>query len=253
MADRAPAQILEERAAKWRRAAAICWRIGAACGLVAASLYLLLTLTGSRTHAAGPAVAARSAPPIAPHAPKTEITGQQDLALPPPTGYTGGVLTGYPRSTAGATAAAYGYSRIASGLDVEGTLQAIQSISDPASGWFTGHRAAMADSLVAQRRGLGLPPQGPAGMAQLTVEPASYRIEHVTADSATVLTLNILSAESAEGTMTSGTLVLRWVLHWNGSRWLVTAPYSSAADDRIAVTPLTSAAESVGWKVARGG
>src|SRR5689334_9672810 len=44
-----------------------------------------------------------------------------DLALPASTGSVNGVPTGYPQSLAGAVAAAYGYSRVATGLDVEAT------------------------------------------------------------------------------------------------------------------------------------
>jgi hypothetical protein len=255
MSGRSPVRVLNDPK-RWNRVGIICARISLACGAVGALLYVLLSVTASHAHTA---TTSRPIPVQLPTTPSPAAATQPsrpaapDLVLPQPTGYSNGVPTGYPKTQAGAVAAAYGYSRIATGLDVQATLAAIQSISDPASGWFRPHRAAMADSLVAQRKELGLPAEGPAGMALLNVAPASYRVEHTAPDAVTVLTLNLLSAESTEGTMTSGSLVLRWALHWNGSSWLVTAPYSSSGDDRLAVTPLTSQAENAGWKVATGG
>ncbi|MGQ0631956.1 MAG: hypothetical protein ACT4P1_13035 [Sporichthyaceae bacterium] len=176
------------------------------------------------------------------------------LVLPQPTGYDGAVPLGYPRSRPGAIAAAYGYSRISTGLDVAATLDTVEALADPQAGWFPRQRDTLADGLVEQRRGLGLPPIGPTQSASLTITPSGHQIVgDPTANAVTVLTLNLLSATGADGTRTSGVVVLRWDLRWGGERWLATRMYSDERDDKLALTPLTSAAKAMGWQVARGG
>lgn len=131
-------------------------------------------------------------------------------------------------------------------------------MADPAAGWFAAERDRLADGLVAQRAGLGLPAVGPAGVASVTVTPSGYLRRDVTGpalapESLTVLTLNVVSAVAADATRTTGTVVLRWALRWDGDRWLATELYSDDHDDDLAVTPLTSEARAAGWEVARGG
>lgn len=228
------------------------------CSIAAASVIAAAVSTmansghdGDRTSAARPV----APPPVTASVPPSdEPSTTGPIHLPQPTSYVDGVPTGYPRTIAGAIAAAYGYSRVASGLDVETTLGAVEAFADPAAEWFAPARATLADGLVAQRRELGLAPVGSTGSANLTVTPTAYRVEDSSdLDSPTVLTLNVLSAVSADGARTSGVVVLRWPLRWDGTRWLVTGIYSSPDDAALAVTPSTTQAQHVGWKVARGG
>lgn len=206
--------------------------------------------------------AARTTDGAAPTAPTAQVPRPLEepvddvraLALPQPTAYLDGVPIGYPRTTAGAVAAAYGYSRIASGLDIDLTLRAIELIADPTAGWFGRARTELADGLVAQRRGLGLAAVGSPAGASLTITPAGYQvIDQATPGQVHVLTLNVVSARATDGTRTSGTVVLDWKLRWDGQRWRATAPYDGDAHDAIAVTPLTTAARDAGWQVAHGG
>lgn len=186
-------------------------------------------------------------------APATD-TAPTVLVLPQPTAYDGAVPLGYPRSLPGVIAAAYGYSRISTGLDVAATLDNVEALADSRAGWFPRQRATLADGLVEQRRGLGLAPIGPTQSASLTVTPSGHQVVgDPTNTAATVLTLNLLSATAADGTRTSGVVVLRWELRWDGERWLTTRMYSDERDDELAVTPLTSRAMAMGWQVARGG
>ena len=176
------------------------------------------------------------------------------LSLPQPTAYEGAVPIGYPRSEFGAIAAAYGYSRVASGVDVAATLDAIGSMADPSSGWFARERDSLADGLVEQRRGLGLPPTGPAMSAALSVTPSGYQVlGRSTANEVRVLTLNVISASGIDGARTTGVVVLDWALRWDGLRWMATRMFSNNEYDALAVTPLTSEARSLGWQVAQGG
>ncbi len=176
------------------------------------------------------------------------------LDLPQPTGYVHGVPVGYPRTVPGAVAAAYGYSRRATGLNVDETLRAIEVMADPTAGWFEHQRSDLADSVVSQREGLGLAPVGPTGSAMVSTTPAGYQIRgQPTQTSVTVLTLNIASTVAANGERTSDVIVLRWPLRWDGSRWRVTELYVNRADEKYKATPLTSEASAKGWKVARGG
>lgn len=196
-------------------------------------------------------IAATTAAPAGPVAPASRT---EALSLPQPTGYDGPVPLGYPRSVAGAIAAAYGYSRISTGVDIEPTLRSVEAIADPATGWFPRERDRLADGLVEQRRGLGLPPVGPTGAASITVTPSAYQLlGEPAATSVTVLTLNIVSAAATDGARTSGVVVLHWALRWDGTRWLATQLYSDDQHDDLAVTPLTSQARALGWQVARGG
>lgn len=224
----------------------------AAITLAAAAVAAVVAATGRGPDAAKPDA---PTPPVAAQLPAPEApTGSETLYLPQPTGYTDGVPTGYPHTLPGAVAAAYGYSRIASGLDVETTLQTVEAFVDPASGWFPRARGKLADGLIAQRRDLGLPTVGPVGSASLTVAPAGYQFLGAPgSDAPTVLTLNVLSAVAADGTRTSGVVVLRWPLRWAGEQWLVTGMYSAPQDAALAVTPSTTQAQAQGWQVARGG
>jgi hypothetical protein len=206
---------------------------------------------GSGAGAASPVVPPAELPPIAPDLPSAE---RGVLVLPQPTGYEGAVPIGYPRSEAGAVAAAYGYSRLASGVDVAATLVAIGTMADPQSGWFSRERDSLADGLVEQRQGLGLPSTGPAMSAALSVTPSGYQIlgrPHAT--EVRVLTLNVISASGVDGTRTTGVVVLDWALRWDGLRWVVTRMFSNSDHDELAVTPLTSEARALGWQVAQGG
>lgn len=192
--------------------------------------------------------------PTAPESPPVSAPASEALVLPQPTSYNGIVPLGYPQSVPGAVAAAYGYSRIATGLDVEATLHAIEKLADPATAWYGRQRDALADGLVEQRRSLGLPPVGPVTSASLSVTPSGYQLlGRATSGTASVLTLNIVSATATDGTRTSGTVVLRWDLRWDGVRWLATRMYSDSEHDALAVTPLTSQARALGWQVATGG
>jgi hypothetical protein len=178
---------------------------------------------------------------------------QQWVELPQPTTYVNGVPVGYPRSSVGAIAAAYGYSRIASGLDVEATLRAIEFMADPSGAWFPRQRDELGDGLVAQRTALGLSAVGPTAGASLTITPASYQLLSNGAGQAHVLTLNIVSGIAVDGARTSGTVVLDWALRWIGDRWRVVAPYDGGDHDTLAVAPMTSAARALGWQEASGG
>jgi hypothetical protein len=178
-----------------------------------------------------------------------------DLTLPPATSTMNGVPIGYPQSLPGAVAAAYGYSRVATGLDVQATLRVVDTLADPAVGWFDQARRDEASAgLVAQRKKLGLPAAGPVGPAALTVTPAGYQLVGTpTPTAATVLTLNVVSMTATNAVKSTGLLVYRWTLRWNGTRWVTTTVYVNDADQRLAVTPFTPQARSVGWSVAHGG
>jgi hypothetical protein len=218
-------------------------------GLVLAFVSVMSTTSQSRT-AAAPLPVPLAAPPASA---SDSTAASEELALPQPIGYQSGVPVGYPNTQAGAIGAAFGYSRVATGLDIPATLQAIDTMSDKASGWFPATRRLIADGLIAQRHSLGLPPAGSPGMALINVDPSAYRVDASAPGTATVLTLNTVSTESATGVMTTGTIVFRWVMRWDGTRWLVTHSFLSDADAKLAVAPYTSGAQSLGWKAARGG
>lgn len=221
-----------------------------AAATLAVSVVVVATADRDGPRSAAPPVpSARASVPMPASPPSAET-----MYLPQPSGYVDGVPTGYPHSLPGAVGAAYGYSRIASGLDVEATLQAVEAFADPVARWFSGARGRLADGLTAQRRDVGLPAVGPVGSASLTVTPAGYQLDGTPGpDALTVLTLNVLSAVAADGTRTSGVVVLRWPLRWDGKRWLVTGMYSAPQDAARAVTPSTTQAQAQGWLVARGG
>jgi hypothetical protein len=244
-----PAQAVR-RSRGWAPVALLVGSVATVVLLLAGAVVALTSATGTNTsdHAIAPL-----AVPVDPGAPSSTQDGGTDLILPQPTTYTGGIPTGYPNTQAGAVAAAYGYSRIATGLDVAATLRTAESIADPSSGWFLRERSRMADGLVAQRKTLGLPATGPTGMALVTVTPSGYRVDPSPSGMLTVLTLNVVDTETADGTMGTGTIVFRWNLRWDGARWVVTKPYLDPGDAASAVAPLTSAAEAKGWKAARGG
>jgi hypothetical protein len=184
---------------------------------------------------------------------QVQATPRERLELPQPTSYVRGVPVGYPHSTDGAIAVAYGYSRIASGLDVDATLAAIEFMADASGDWFGRDRGGLADGLVAQRTGLGLSAVGPATGASFSITPAGYELLDDGAGQVRVLTLNIVSAVAVTGARTSGTVVLDWKLRWIGDRWRVVAPYDSRDHDALAVAPMTSAARAAGWQEASGG
>lgn len=202
------------------------------------------------------AVAAAPHPVAASEAPSGGRPAVAPMKLPQPTGHLGAVPTGYPQTLQGAVAAAYGYSRIATSLDAATALRTVDTIADPASGWFNQakHDEAVA-GVIAQRQKLGLAPAGPTGGASLAVTPSGYQIlRGPTSTAANVLTLNIISLVAADGTTTSsGLLVYRWALRWDGNRWRASAVYLTDADQTLAVTPLTAAARGKGWREADGG
>ncbi|WP_344607081.1 hypothetical protein [Sporichthya brevicatena] len=223
---------------------------------VVAVIVLASTNDGVDRELDPPSAAATSTPVVEPTPPAAEAgVSARTLALPQPTHYEGGVPRGYPNTVVGAIAAAYGYSRLASGLDLDATLTAIEAMADPEAGWFATERSAMADGLVAQRAGLGLPPVGPAGTVSLTLTPAGYQVldREAGAGTATVLTLNLVSARATDGTRTTGPVVLEWNLRWDGTRWLVTSRYDRGTHEHLARIPLTTQAEAAGWKAASGG
>lgn len=230
--------------------------LGAGALLLAAAVMVALSIavirmTGSDHRAAtgSLAIAPAAAGPVA----ASERAPEPDLVLPQPTSYAGGIPSGFPRTDAGAVAAAYGYSRIATGLDVNTTLRTLEALSDPTSGWFLRSRAQIADGLVAQRKSLGLPANGPVGRALIDVHPSGYRIDRSADGGATVLTLNVVDTQRTDGTSATGTVVFRWALRWDGTRWLTTQTYLDDSYAPLAVTPMTSQAVAKGWKVARGG
>lgn len=231
---------------------------GMAAGAFALVLLLGITALIVRGGLNDPQAVTPEAPPV----PSVEATAARPpsvpsevLELPQPTGYVDGVPVGYPRTTAGAIAAAYGYSRIASGLDIDATLRVIEAMADPRVGWFDAERAALMEGLAAQRLGLGLPAVGSPAAGSFTITPAGYqRRNDVTAPADfRVLTLNVVSATAADGTRTSGSVVLDWNLWWDGERWRVVAPYDGNDHDALAVAPLTAEARAAGWLVAHGG
>jgi hypothetical protein len=238
---------------RWTPVAAIIGAVALGLALIAGLILAAASLVSVSGHTT-PATAPLTVPLAVPAVPQADHAAPAtDLTLPQPTGYQDGVPVGYPNTQAGAVAAAYGYSRIATGLDVPATLRVIEAMSDPASGWFNRARGQIADGLVAQRRSLGLPSAGSPGMALINVSPSSYRVESTEVGALTVLTLNTVSTESADGTMGTGTMVFRWALRWDGARWLATRSYLEETDAKLAVAPFTSAAEALGWKAARGG
>lgn len=259
--DPATVELLGGRPKRWPAvlAAAVVTAVGAAAVAGALALW---SVAGDTERSEAATQADQRAAPAEPPAPAIDPAmaprAEAVLTLPQPTGHEGDVPLGYPRSVAGAVAAAYGYSRLATGLDVDRTLRAVEALADPAAGWFPAERDRLADGLVAQRAGLGLAAVGPAGGASVTVTPSSYQVRDragpaLAGDSLTVLTLNVVSAVAADATRTTGTVVLRWALRWDGDRWLATELYSDDRHDDLALTPLTSAARSAGWEVARGG
>lgn len=232
----------------------IAMALGAALlvlGLLVALLVTTVTIVGtgkhSEQHTAQVPVPLQAPPSIVSEVPS------DDLALPQPTGYADGIPAGYPNTQLGAVAAAYGYSRIATGLDVQATLRTLEHLADPTTDWFARSRAEIADGLVDQRKDLGLPPTGSAGMALINVTPSAYRVETTGPRGVTVLILNQVSAESTNGAMTSGTVVFRWALRWDGARWVVGERFTDPRDDKLAAVPFTSTAAANGWKAARGG
>lgn len=236
-------------------------RIALAAGVstaVAAGLFALLlsalSLIGSDESTGRDAAHTQPPAPAAPAAPPAEnAVLDGELLLPQPTEYIGGVPIGFPRSDAGAVAAAYGYSRIATGVDVQDTLDALKTVADPEAGWYASARGQIADGLIAQRKSLGLPAVGFSNSALINVTPSGYRIARDADGTATVQTLNVVSTQSADGTTATGTVVFRWALRWVGDRWLAVRTFMDEADEALAVAPFTTAAQAKGWKVARGG
>jgi hypothetical protein len=230
--------------------------LGAGALLIAAAVMVALSvavtrMTGSDHHAAAenPAKVPAATSPVT----ASGQAPEPELVLPQPTTYAGGIPSGFPRTEAGAVAAAYGYSRIATGLDVNTTLRTLETLSDPASGWFLRSRPQIADGLVAQRKSLGLPANGPVGSALIDVHPSGYRIDRSADAGVTVLTLNVVDTQRTDGTSATGTVVFRWALRWDGTRWLANQTYLDDSYAPLAVTPMTSQAVAKGWKVARGG
>jgi hypothetical protein len=127
-------------------------------------------------------------------------------------------------------------------------------VADPQSNWLTAQRTAIADGVASQRSALGLAPVGPSDGATLVITPSGFQfVGRPTAQSATVLTLVVLSGTAVDGTRTSGSLVLRWQLRWDGDRWRATQPHVTDRYDDLVAVPLTSDAVAKGWREARGG
>ncbi|WP_156869635.1 hypothetical protein [Sporichthya polymorpha] len=201
--------------------------------------------------AAAPAVA-EPMPSTTP-APRIPAAGEP-LLLPQPTGTMDGVAIGFPATAAGAVAAAYAYTRIATGLDAAATLRALEQVAEPRAGWLAQQRTAIADGVAAQRASLGLAPVGPSESATLTLTPAGYQFEGKPGTTtATVLTLAVLSGTAVDGTRTTGPIVFRWDLRWDGERWRAIRPHVDEAVADLAAVPLTSEAAAKGWREARGG
>lgn len=176
------------------------------------------------------------------------------MFLPQPTDAVEGVPVGFPATPGGAVAAAYAYSRLATSLDAGATLRTLEQVADPASGWLPVQRSAIADGVAAQRAALGLAPVGPSDGATLTITPAGFQfVGRPGPQSASVLTLAVLSGTAVDGTRTSGSLVLRWELRWDGDRWRATRPHVTDQYDNLVAVPLTSDAVAKGWREARGG
>lgn len=174
--------------------------------------------------------------------------------LPQPMGSVEAVPVGFPATPSGAVAAAYAYSRLATSLDADATLRTLEQVAEPTSGWLAAQRTAIADGVAAQRAALGLAPVGPSDGATLTITPVGFQfVGRPDSRSATVLTLAVLSGTALDGTRTSGSLVLRWDLHWDGDRWRAIRPYVADQYDDLAAVPLTSDAVAKGWREARGG
>ena len=224
--------------------------------LALASVVTIAVVATGHLAGAGDAGSSSSPEPVVSPVPSpaSDTGASEVLSLPQPTSYQGAVPMGYPHSQPGAIAAAYGYSRLASGVDVPTTLDALGLMADPRSSWFGRERDSLADGLVEQREGLGLPPTGPAMSAALTITPSGYQVLAREAGSDfRVLTLNVISASGLDGARTTGVVVLDWALRWDGARWVVTRMFSNPDHDALAVTPLTSAARAAGWQVASGG
>jgi len=213
---------------------------------------VLVVNGGPRDRSSAPPVSEAPAPVEANTGDAAEARPER-LELPQPTGYESGVPVGYPHSSDGAIAAAYGYSRIASGVDVDETLAAIEVMAYPSSTWFARDRDDLADGLVAQRTALGLSAVGPATGASFSITPAGFQLLDDEPRQVRVLTLNIVSAVAVNGKRTSGTVVLDWTLRWLGDRWRVVAPYDNRDHDALAVAPMTSAAHAAGRREASGG
>ncbi len=230
--------------------------VGLAGAALVTALLLALIVRASWPGGDGAPVAAPAAaeptPSTTPAAEPVPLAGS--LLLPQPSGTVDGVAIGFPATPAGAVAAAYAYTRIATSLDAAATLRALEQVADPGSGWLAQQRTAIADGVAAQRTSLGLAPVGPSESATLTLTPAGYQLDGKPgARSATVLTLAVLSGTAVDGTRTSGPLVLRWDLRWDGDRWRAVRPHITDDDTDLAAVPLTSDAVAKGWREARGG
>jgi hypothetical protein len=221
-------------------------------GVVALVLVLLAAWPSGDSTPALPPAALDPTPSVA--AAPAEANTDGPLVLPQPMGAVEGVAVGFPATPGGAVAAAYAYSRLASSLDATATLRALEQVADPAAGWLAAQRTAIADGVAAQRSALGLAPVGPSEGATLTITPAGFQfVGRPGPRSATVLTLAVLSGTAVDGTRTSGSLVLRWELRWDGDRWRATRPHVTDQYDNLVAVPLTSDAVAKGWREARGG
>jgi hypothetical protein len=226
-------------------------------GAVVVGTVLGAVLTVQATAGHGHTVTAIKPPAAAPAKAVSQPVAQPaaaPLTLPSATAYVGAVPTGFPQTLPGAIAAAYGYSRLGTSLDVATALRTVESIAVRAAGWFTPalHDQASA-GIIAQRQRLGLPEIGPAGQASITLTPSGYQLREGTRTNVTVLTLNVVTTVANDGTQNSGLLVYRWALRWDGARWRATTVYLQDGDQTLAVTPLTAEARAKGWQVTDGG
>ncbi len=243
--------LLDDR--RGRAPAAIVGLAGAALvGVVVFVLVLRAAWPSNGSPQASPAAVADPTPGVAPATVVPANAGP--LMLPQPTGAVEGVPIGFPATPSGAVAAAYAYSRLATSLDAAATLRALEQVADPTSGWLSAQRTEIADGVAAQRSALGLAPVGPSDGATLMITPAGFQfVGRPGPRSSTVLTLAVLSGTAVDGTRTSGSLVLRWELRWDGTRWRAIRPHVTDQHDALVAVPLTSDAVAKGWREARGG
>jgi hypothetical protein len=221
-------------------------------GAVAVGTVLGAVLTVQATAGHGHTSAATKPPAAAPTNAVPQPVTQPvaaPLTLPSATAYIGDVPTGFPQTLPGAIAAAYGYSQVGTSLDVATALRTVESIADPARGWFTAALRDQASAgVIAQRQRLGLPAIGPTGQASITVTPSAYQVRGAAQTNVTVLTLNVVTTIANDGTQNTGLLVYRWALRWDGARWRATTVYLQDGDQDLAVTPLTADARAKGWQ-----
>jgi hypothetical protein len=215
--------------------------------VLAAAISLVLARTGD---SATPGATAQPSATVTPTATLTPSVTQTDtvptapLKLPTATKRVSGVAIGYPRSSAGAVAAAIEFSAATATLDPDRAAAVGRLIADPA--WTTGPEDFAAGAASSRKR-LGLP-AGSAltSEAAIAVEPAQYQVRDADSDRVLVLLLSYLTTTSpAQGTQTR-VIVLPCPMHWTGSDWRLEKAGDADYTD-FQATPGTSEAAGVGW------